>query len=77
MGVGGLISDFIASIGRGDRVIRPTDYSAWVRINRWVADVSEMLAHIIDKLHPHGFDAIVADDFIRVRELLEQNIKSE
>ena len=51
-------------------IFGPTDYTAWVRINRWVADVSEMLAHMNDKLHPHGFDAIVADDFIRVREAL-------
>lgn len=53
-------------------VIGTSDYASFLRISRWVGDVSEMLAQISDKLHPHGFDEICANDFATVRELLEQ-----
>jgi internalin A len=52
-------------------VLGPSDYTEWMRMGRWVSDVSEMLAHINDKLHARGLDAIVADNFAEVRSSLE------
>jgi hypothetical protein len=31
----------------------------------WASDIGEILARISDQLHPHGFDSIVANDFVR------------
>jgi internalin A len=53
-------------------VLGETDLAQWCRMARWVADVSEMLAHINDTLHAVGFDAILADDFAGVRERLQR-----
>jgi hypothetical protein len=55
-------------------LIGPTDLALWWRIGRWVSDVGEMLAHISDKLHPHGFESIVANEFVSVKDLLERRI---
>jgi internalin A len=38
----------------------------------WALDVPQMLAHIANVLHPQGFDAIVADDFAAVKQLLDR-----
>jgi internalin A len=38
----------------------------------WARAVPQMLAHIANILRPQGFDAIVADDFAAVKELLDR-----
>jgi hypothetical protein len=40
----------------------------------WSSDIGEILAHISDQLHPHGFDSIVANNFAAVKELLDRCI---
>jgi internalin A len=55
-----------------DGMLGPSDYRDWHKMNRWVADVSEMLKHIADVLHPRGFEQIVADDFAALNVLLER-----
>lgn len=43
-------------------------------IKQWHAVIGDILGFISDKLHPHGFDNIVKDDFAAVRELLAKNV---
>jgi hypothetical protein len=38
----------------------------------WHNHVSDMLAHVNDVLHPHGFEAIVKDDFASLCQMLQQ-----
>jgi internalin A len=54
-------------------LLGPGDYRDWHKMTRWVTDVSEMLKHIVDVLHPHGFEQIVQDDFAALRALLERD----
>jgi len=54
--------------------VAPSDYGLWWRIGLWASDIGEILAHISDQLHPHGFDSIVANDFVAVKELLERRV---
>ena len=55
----------VADLGRDD-------LQAWSLIRLWAAHVGDVHKHINDMVHDVGFDAIVADDFAGVRELLAQ-----
>jgi hypothetical protein len=38
----------------------------------WANHVSDMLAYVNDVLHPHGFEAIVKNDFAALRQMLQR-----
>jgi hypothetical protein len=38
----------------------------------WHNRVGDILAYVNDVLHPHGFEAIVKDDFASLRQMLQQ-----
>jgi internalin A len=48
------------------------DFRRYKEMQKWYLDVSDMLAHVNDVLHPHGFEAIVKDDFAVLRQMLQQ-----
>ena len=54
--------------------VAPSDYGLWWRIGLWASDIGEILAHISDQLHPHGFDTISANNFAAVKELLDRKV---
>jgi hypothetical protein len=41
-------------------------------MRRWAEDVGDMLSFIADQLAPRGFDAVTADEFRAIRELLDR-----
>lgn len=41
-------------------------------MRKWYANIGDILAFLADQLAPRGIDAIVADDFRAIRELLER-----
>lgn len=49
------------------------DQKQYRLVKQWHGVIGDILGFISDKLHPHGFDNIVKDDFTAVRELLEKN----
>lgn len=44
-------------------------------IKQWHTVIGDILGFVSDKIHPHGFDNIVKDDFAAVRELLARNLR--
>ena len=50
-------------LGRADDELRRL-------VQHWYLEVSDMLAYLADTVAPRGFDAITADDFACVREML-------
>src|SRR5262249_35355728 len=55
---------------RNEGLLGENDSRLLVRMSRWALDVSDMLAHIADALHPVGFDQIVENAFAAVKDLL-------
>ena len=49
------------------------DFRDWKRMTLWAEEVSEMLKHLADVLHPVGFEQIVQDDFAALKALLEKD----
>ena len=47
------------------------DYRLYKSMKNWHNDVGDILAFINDLLHPHGFEAIVADDYKGLRTMLK------
>jgi TIR domain len=47
-----------------------TDLKLYHAMKRWQIEVGDMLAYISDKLAPRGFEEIVKDDFIGLRQML-------
>jgi hypothetical protein len=43
-------------------------------MSEWVLNVSEMLSHLADTLHPTSFDTLRAADFAPLKSLLERAI---
>ncbi len=56
-----------------DGMLGESDYRDWKRMTRWVNEVSEMLKHLADVLHPVGFEQIVQDNFAALKALLEKD----
>jgi internalin A len=52
------------------------DFAEYRAMRQWYTQLSDMLRHINDVLHPDGFDAIVKDDFAALRQMLRP-IRSE
>jgi internalin A len=48
------------------------DFALYKAMQDWANHVSDILAHVNDVLHPHGFEAIVKDDFAALRQMLQQ-----
>jgi internalin A len=48
------------------------DFAEYRAMRQWYTQLSDMLRHINDVLHPHGFDAIVKDDFAALRQMLQR-----
>ena len=48
------------------------DFRRYKAMQKWYLDVGDMLAYVNDKLHPHGFDEIVKDDFAALRQMLHR-----
>ena len=48
------------------------DFRLYKAMKDWHNHVSDMLAHVNDVLSPHGFDAIVEDDFGGLRQMLRR-----
>jgi internalin A len=48
------------------------DFALYKAMQDWHNRVSDILAHVTDVLHPHGFEAIVKDDFVVLRQRLQQ-----
>jgi internalin A len=46
------------------------DLKLYKAMRRWHNEVGDMLAYVNDTLHPHGFDAIVKDDYAALRQML-------
>jgi hypothetical protein len=52
------------------------DINLYKAMRRWHNEVGDMLAYINDVLHPHGFDAIVKDNFAALRHMLEERTRA-
>jgi internalin A len=50
------------------------DIRLYKAMRRWHNEVGDMLAYMNDLLHPHGFEAIVQDDFAALRQMLRQRM---
>jgi internalin A len=48
------------------------DFRRFKEMQKWYLDVADMLAYINEVLTPRGFDAIVKDDFAKLREMLSR-----
>jgi internalin A len=48
------------------------DFRLYRAMKDWYNHIGDMLSYINDVLHPHGFEAIVTDDFSALREMLQQ-----
>jgi internalin A len=48
------------------------DFAEYRAMRQWYTQLSDMLRHINDVLHPHGFRAIVKDDFAALRQMLQR-----
>jgi internalin A len=46
------------------------DFCLYRAMKDWYNHVGDMLVYVSDVLHPHGFEAIVKDDFSALREML-------
>jgi internalin A len=47
-------------------------YTLYTAMRDWANHVSDMLAYVNDVLHPHGFEAIVKNDFAALRQMLHR-----
>ena len=54
------------------RHLSEADFRLYKAMQDWHNRIGDMLAHVNDKLHPHGFDEIVKDDFAALRQMLQQ-----
>ena len=57
---------------RNEDLLEANDNLLLVLMSRWTEEVSDLLAHIEDMVHPRSFEEIGADDFAAVKELLER-----
>jgi internalin A len=48
------------------------DFALYKAMQDWANRVGDMLAYASDVLHPHGFEAIVKDDFAALRQMLQR-----
>jgi internalin A len=48
------------------------DFAEYRAMRQWYTRLSDMLRYINDVLHPHGFEAIVKDDFAALRQMLHR-----
>lgn len=48
------------------------DFRRYKSMKNWHNEVGDILAFISDVLHPHSFEAIVADDYKGLRTMLER-----
>jgi internalin A len=49
------------------------DLKLYKAMRRWHNEVGDMLAYVNDILSPHGFEAIVKDDFATLRQMLQRH----
>ena len=54
------------------RLLGQLDVERYQLIKQWHGVIGNILCFIADTLHPHGFDAIVKDDFAAVRAMLSR-----
>ena len=54
------------------RHLAEADFALYKAMQEWHNRIGDMLAYINDKLHPHGFDEIVKDDFAALRQMLQR-----
>jgi len=47
------------------------DFALYKAMRNWHNHAGDILAHVSDVLHPHGFDSIVKDDFAGLIQMLE------
>jgi hypothetical protein len=52
------------------------DINLYKAMRRWHNEVGDMLAYINDVLRPHGFDAIVKDNFAALHHMLEERMRA-
>jgi TIR domain/Leucine Rich repeats (2 copies) len=52
------------------------DMKLYKAMRRWHNEVGDMLSYINDVLHPHGFEAIVKDNFAALRHMLEERARA-
>ena len=48
------------------------DFKLYKAMQDWHNRVGDILAYVNDVLHPHGFEAIVKDDFAALRQMLQR-----
>jgi internalin A len=48
------------------------DFALYKAMQNWHNHVGDILAHVNDVLHPHGFEAIVKDDFAGLHQMLQR-----
>ena len=48
------------------------DFALYKAMQDWHNRVGDILAYVNDVLHPHGFEAIVKDDFAALRQMLQR-----
>ena len=78
---GDQISTFMKTLGQARLVIveqhfthlGEEDLKLYKAMRRWHNEVGDMLAYVNDKLHPHGFDEILKDDFAGLRQMLQRH----
>jgi TIR domain len=52
------------------RHLAEADFRLYKAMQEWHNRIGDMLAHVNDKLVPHGFDEIVKDEFAALRQML-------
>jgi internalin A len=50
------------------------DFALYKAMQDWHNRVGDILAYVNDVLHPHGFEAIVKDDFAALRQMLQRAV---
>jgi hypothetical protein len=50
------------------------DFRLYRVMKDWYNHVGDMLVYVGDLLHPHGFEAIVKDDFSALRQMLQRTV---
>jgi hypothetical protein len=48
------------------------DFRRYKEMQKWYLDVNDMLAYVNDVLAPRGFENIVKDDFVALRQMLSR-----
>jgi internalin A len=49
-----------------------SDVERYQLIKQWHGVIGDILGFVADVLHPHGFDALVANNFASIREMLKR-----